>query len=809
MSQEQTTGFQVGANINPFEAAMRRMVESASSAQTQLAGVFGKMNGALAAASAALAGGAMLKASVDATQQFTEESNKLARVLGTTATEASALNVALGDIYTDADTFTVAARKLAKELRTNESALQAMGLQTRDSSGQLRPLNDLMMDSIKVVNSYKQGIDRNIAAQQMWGKNAEEVSKLLKLNTEVVEAARKKQEELGLMVGQENVEASKAYKAAMNDVGDVMLALQKAIGDAVIPVLTRLGEWFSEIGPAAVVAIKGAIGGLVTVFWGLKNAVTIVWEVIAGVIETLTVSLAGVGEGFYKILTGDLQGGVAAFRGATEAIGATWEKRMGNMVESSRDAQQKIWNLFAAPTPAAAPKNAGGKSANGLMQSDSQLGKWDAELNAMKQAHADKNAAEGTFYEFSKERELAFWAAKKAIVTAGSKDAFGVQAKITAATLEIQKGAFETRLAELQREQAEAEQNYTLKADLARRELALVAQRHGSESKTAQDAQRKIEDIERAARDQRKQLREIEIAETAAAGNQRVELERQRLQFEFDAGLITRAQQIAAEQEFEQQKFAIQSAALAQRLAMVDPNLNPVEYARIKNEIFQLEQQHQMQVSQLHGQQVLEDTDKLRGMFGGIERGWASAMAGMAKGTQSLGQGIRSMFQSVTDAVIGMLAQLAAKWLVQQLMMKVFGKSFTMGKIAEESAKAGAAGVASWAASPWPINMGAPAFGAAMAAAAMSFAPIASASAGFDIPAGLNPLTQLHEQEMVLPAKHADVIRGLADGGEGAGMGGITVNVHATDAQSVARLFRDNGDALVKALASRKRDFAF
>jgi hypothetical protein len=40
-----------------------------------------------------------------------------------------------------------------------------------------------------------------------------------------------------------------------------------------------------------------------------------------------------------------------------------------------------------------------------------------------------------------------------------------------------------------------------------------------------------------------------------------------------------------------------------------------------------------------------------------------------------------------------------------------------------------------------------------------------SAAAGYDVPPGVNPLTQLHEEEMVLPAEYANVIRGLAGAG--------------------------------------------
>lgn len=52
----------------------------------------------------------------------------------------------------------------------------------------------------------------------------------------------------------------------------------------------------------------------------------------------------------------------------------------------------------------------------------------------------------------------------------------------------------------------------------------------------------------------------------------------------------------------------------------------------------------------------------------------------------------------------------------------------------------------------------------------------ASAEGGYDIPAGKNPMTQLHEKEMVLPKAQADVIRGLAvNGGGGSGEMKLTI----------------------------------
>lgn len=52
----------------------------------------------------------------------------------------------------------------------------------------------------------------------------------------------------------------------------------------------------------------------------------------------------------------------------------------------------------------------------------------------------------------------------------------------------------------------------------------------------------------------------------------------------------------------------------------------------------------------------------------------------------------------------------------------------------------------------------------------------ASAEGGYDIPAGVNPMTQLHEREMVLPKEQADVVRGLARNGGGDAMKLTIVN---------------------------------
>ncbi|WP_027469172.1 tape measure protein [Deefgea rivuli] len=76
------------------------------------------------------------------------------------------------------------------------------------------------------------------------------------------------------------------------------------------------------------------------------------------------------------------------------------------------------------------------------------------------------------------------------------------------------------------------------------------------------------------------------------------------------------------------------------------------------------------------------------------------------------------------------------------------------------------------------------------------FKPSFAAAKGFDVPSGVNPITQLHQEEMVLPAHLANPIRAMAKngGGNSASSGEVTLHFSPTidargaDAEAVARI---------------------
>jgi hypothetical protein len=100
----------------------------------------------------------------------------------------------------------------------------------------------------------------------------------------------------------------------------------------------------------------------------------------------------------------------------------------------------------------------------------------------------------------------------------------------------------------------------------------------------------------------------------------------------------------------------------------------------------------------------------------------------------------------------------------------------------------------------------APAVFAATMAMVLGARSLIHAKGGFDVPTGVNPVTQLHQEEMVLPVQYANVIRDLA--GSGNGGGAVHLHVAAVDAASVKKLFMDHGPALADSLRRQRRNFS-
>ena len=276
---------------------------------------------------------------------------------------------------------------------------------------------------------------------------------------------------------------------------------------------------------------------------------------------------------------------------------------------------------------------------------------------------------------------------------------------------------------------------------------------------------------------------------------------------EVALGITTQAEHLARLAQFNQQRLEADQIYQEQKrqLALQDPDQNPVELERIEQEKAAIRRRYAAEGTNIQQQQALESRNVWQSMASSMQSGFQNDIAGVLQGTLPMGQAIRGLMQSVANAVISTLAQIAAQYLITKLFELFFGQTVAKAQIAANAGIAATAAMGSVAAIPFYGWAMAPAVGATTYAIAMGYqGKLASAEGGYDIPKGLNPMAQLHEEEMVLPSKFANVIRGMAAGENAGGdsTSGGDIHIYARNDSDVVRV----GD-MKKLLREMNRNF--
>ncbi len=830
---------------------------------------FTKVTAAVGTLTAVAAGGKAFKELIGAANEWTGESKKLSTQLGVTTERASVMLVAMRHMGMDTDVVTGAAAKLSKQVFSNGQAFEKLGVQVKDSSGQYRPTMDLMQEVNAKLREIKNPIEQNIAGMQVYGKSWGEVRGVMRLTKEEIAAAEQKAKDLGLVVGEESVNNSKKYKEAMNDLKIVGTSLEVQFGAAVMPAFVKLGGWLSSYGPAATKLMGEAINGLSwamdqtmdvvndlwgmissgfsgmgeiissvmgteapgsmdiiisimnvmkTTFIGLKTAVQINIELIRSSIEMLALHIIRLADTAIHALQLDFSGAKKAWSQGAEMIEEAAAKRFKNLVkiaEDSRSQIEKVWSSPGRKQPDIKDKTISGgptydfDKEGGDKKDKSRIHEWEARLAKEKEGWAKQQEIAGTAREYSHEQELEYWRKLLASQKMTAEERAQVEKKFYQTSALIRKEHFEQEIASERVKLEQFKNNHAERLNVLNDIYKKMVARYGEESKEAKAALAEIVKERRAAAEQIQNIEKTMAEGRRASALAGIDAEEQSAQFQLDTHRITTEEMLAMQQGFEDRRYQIKLAALKEQeaLQLNNPDSDPVALAQLHNQMEQLEQQHQLKMSVIRNKKFQEENKNQLAMIGTIESGMQRVIAGTLNGSIRMSNIMQSMLSVVAGAVVDMIAKMAAQWLMQTLVMKGVSKVAALGEISSQAGVAGASAVASTAAIPVTGPAMAPAAGAAAFSAAMAFLPSASAAGGYDIPSGLNPIVQTHAEEMILPAKYANLIRDMASGGAsgGSGSGSVVVNYHDNSGKLTESELRRNAAVIQRVLNDQRR----
>lgn len=502
----------LGEATSAFKSSTDQIKENANSLRDQvtssMAGVskaFGLVTLGIAAITTALAGGAAMRGMVEKSIEMSSEANKLSKALGITVSAAGVLADALGDVGSSAEQYISVSQRLGRQVKTNEDGLKAMGVETRNADGTLKNQRDIMSAALKTVGEYTVGIDRNQAAMAIFGGRVGDLSAMLRVNDEKLKEVAETQKLLGSEITPANIAAMRKYKDTMADVHNVLDAVQKAVGDVVIPRLTALGEWFASIGPAAVRVMREAMNIYTVTMDAVGSVVGTLWEILqtafkgigdiskaifgsggqaitaleffVNVLKVVQVSVIVFREAFEQAFNGiqtllrtvgialggfaatanaalhfDFAGAKAAMKATSEDIVASLKKGMTDAVEIARKGRTDIDNALLgvnkAPSGDEKPKIgkafAGSGKDKGAGADKSQMAVYEEQLIATKIALIRN---EGRLMQKAEEEK--FWIDIKALHTTSANDGLAIDKKIATDRLAIEQVALVNQITNL------------------------------------------------------------------------------------------------------------------------------------------------------------------------------------------------------------------------------------------------------------------------------------------------------------------------------------------------------------------------
>lgn len=858
-----------------FSSHAKEGFEGLSGVTEGLHGAVEKIAGAFAAVTAVLAGGKLFSEAISETTSMTKEVNKLSIVLGVSRADAMALATGLEMIGSSSEAYIGTVQRLTMKLKSGEDGFNAVGIATRDSNGELLNGQEVMQNTIKHLDGMKAGTDRNLEATSLLGRNWASSLIFGRLNGEMLEEIKKKQEALNMAITGESVEAMYKYMGAMTESKEVFKAVALSAGQTMMPRLTEMAEWFASTGPAVVrvfnetlatylliqdtvkESVLGLIGAMVDGFKEIGKAVGLAFgedgptmqtfdyfllalkaiqtgviylragietafEIIKGVIEaSINVILGYARVAEQALIPGNnyAQRVKRAWSVATEGVEDAIKKTAGNTLAIAQKMQKDISNVFEVPmpTPKEEAKGGGGKYDANKGKPSTFVADAQAELKLL-------TAEEDVYHEHSKRTEAEFWANKLSLVKNGTDE----YTQTYIILREAQKAMVKEEEAEdkkaLEAKIAAAHLHKDQQLQLASDHAAEMLATYKEDSNHYRDALKEKTKYQEAFNKEVDELNKIYAEREKERQLSSLDADQEMVKYRRDIGMIDAVQQVKETNQLEDQKYRIKIAALQKESEL--ENISEKDRQERINKLKAMEQNYDNWRIKAGHEVNVSIEKEWETVLSPISSAFSTTIKGMLSGTQTLRNGLRNAFGSILGSFLDMVVTMGTKWAAMQafmllttekgsaeraalessstLMSIIKAKLQALGLISTSASTGAAAAAASTAAIPIVGPELAPAAGAAMYAEIMGFsAGLASAKGGYDIPAGVNPVTQLHQREMVLPEKQADVIRGLA-GGEGKD---VHFHVHAIDAAGVRKFFLDNTGAMTDSLRRAARNF--
>lgn len=241
-----------------------------------------------------------------------DEIDKMSQKIGISRTAYQELDFILSQNGMDVNQLQGGMKKLTNTMmdakdgsESAKAAFDALGVSVTDSSGALRSQEEVMYEAIAALQGMSNETERNALANDLFGKSASEMAPLLNAGAGSMEELRQKAHDLGLVLGDETIDAGVAFTDSQDQVKRSMESVMTTIGASLMPMFQVLLAWivanmpeiqaflqkvfdFLSVAVEKTVEIIGWLWGCIEPYLpSIKDFCEKAWEVISGVVEAV------------------------------------------------------------------------------------------------------------------------------------------------------------------------------------------------------------------------------------------------------------------------------------------------------------------------------------------------------------------------------------------------------------------------------------------------------------------------------------------------------------------------------------------
>jgi len=261
---------------------------------------------------AAGAFGAAMLGNAYKSAQAADDLNTLSKQTGFTVEELQKMQYASDLVDVSMDTMTGSVQKLTKNMASGSDVFDTLGVSITDSEGNMRSAVDVWYDSLQALSQIGNETERDQLSMELFGKSAMDMAGIVDDGGASLKAAGQEAEDLGLILGQDSVDAANRFNdsidkmkaqtsAAFMEAGASLAETLTPALEAVAKVVQNLAKWFGSLsGPtqAAILVIAGLvaaispIAGIISAIAGAAAALNIAMAPITGIIIAIIAVVA-------------------------------------------------------------------------------------------------------------------------------------------------------------------------------------------------------------------------------------------------------------------------------------------------------------------------------------------------------------------------------------------------------------------------------------------------------------------------------------------------------------------------------------